>query len=598
MTLFSVVGIFLMFLVPLSTMSSDCLYGWQWSENLQNCVVGCNSNVIDDKSNIYCRLNELQGVKTSMNISENLMIMSQGKSVTNYNFSSCYRLTLPKGIYNVKDNGLLYLGEYYMPLTNYTISNATGSVTFCYPLSPQFFNCDHDITPPGQYRYLDYNRTVKIISTSLTAYMGDFDITSSGHAVTCKQNVTNNISVVNYYSVPRCNYLTLMANQYEIQQNGSLYIYSLRKLINDPVYTIFTNGFTQVCYPLAISFINCPFGLQTLHTSSYYFNVDYTLTVLVLGKVYLPDSFFLTSSRRLVICYATDVHHSAGTILYLILIVCYLVSSFALLMTLIIRRRDFFINVHAKCMFCHLVCLIIMYACQGIQLISIEWQLILCCAVFVFQYYFCVAMVLWLNVIAYDIWRRFKSLPCSIKSFRSTNSIRMSSNCGKRWKSNETLLFIYYNIYVWGMALLLSLVLSLFYLVPNFCDMCGLACPQPGPSCWFYSSEAFLIFYGAPLCCITIVNMVFSVLTVVSIHRCSAGTEIVNRKSKQQIFRVSVKIFAITSICWILDFCFFVISGIAWYFYFVYFITMGITSMQGIIISVVFCSTNSATRQK
>ncbi|GAB6025845.1 hypothetical protein CHUAL_011825 [Chamberlinius hualienensis] len=535
MVLFGVVGIVLTILVPFSTMSTDCLYGWQWSGNLQNCIVDCKSNLYTDKSNIYCCLNELKGVKTLMNISENVMMMAKGKSLTNVNFSNCYLLSLPNGSYYVKDNGLLYVGEHYMPLTNYTISNATGRVTFCYPLSPQFFNCDHDITPPGHYRNLEDYMAIRIISTGLIAYLGDFDIKSSGHAVTCRQNVINNISVANYYSVPRCNYLTLLADQYEIQQNGSLYIYSLGKQIKDPVYTIFTNGFTQVCYPLDISFINCPFGLQMLHSNGYFINVDYTLTVMVLGEVYLPDHFYLTSGGRLILCYAQNVNHSVGAILDLVLIIFYFVSGFVLLMTLVLRRRDVFRNVHTKCIFGHFICLIVIYACQSIQLITIEWECSVCFAVFVFQYYFYVAMILWLNVIAFDMWRRFKSLPYSINAFTSINSIWVSSNCGNRCKSNETLSLIYYNIYVWGMALLLSLVLSLFYLVPNFCDMAGLACPRPGPNCWFYSNEAFLLFYGVPFCCLTIVNVVFSILTIMSIRRCGAGTEIVNRKSKQQM---------------------------------------------------------------
>ncbi|CAL4077718.1 unnamed protein product, partial [Meganyctiphanes norvegica] len=117
------------------------------------------------------------------------------------------------------------------------------------------------------------------------------------------------------------------------------------------------------------------------------------------------------------------------------------------------------------------------------------------CATFgVFLYYFLMAAFLWMNVISFDISYTFTSQTIA---FRSTKT------------------FIYYNIYAFGVPLVLAIITAIVNASsdsawsPNF-GKCR---------CWFNEKNSQILFFNAPALIVFVFNIVLYVMAVHSIYK-------------------------------------------------------------------------------
>ena len=179
------------------------------------------------------------------------------------------------------------------------------------------------------------------------------------------------------------------------------------------------------------------------------------------------------------------------------------------------------------------------------------------------MHYSFLAAFSWMSIMSFDIFTTFSS------------TVRPSSmdNHGRR--------FLRYSIYAWGLPLLIIIISVSINFSP-------IDTPQIRPGygegvCWITYRLALIVFFGVPVFLIITMNMVFYILTTVSICKITAATKIVSKSSDKQRLLLYTKLSTIMGLAWMFGF----IATLAdipslWYLFII------LNSLQGAFICITF----------
>ncbi|KAL2720895.1 G-protein coupled receptor Mth2-like isoform X1 [Vespula squamosa] len=165
------------------------------------------------------------------------------------------------------------------------------------------------------------------------------------------------------------------------------------------------------------------------------------------------------------------------------------------------RLRD----VYGKILCHYCGCLALAFTGLAItQLGGVHWEGHTCiCIAFIIQFSF-IACYFWLNVMCIETWLL----------------IRNHVHHGAYQRMKPNVLFFYYSIWAWGFSgifILLSIIMDLnptiptIYIKPNFFS--------ESDSCWFKSDTKTMPFFFVPVGLLLLVNLIFFILTGITIRR-------------------------------------------------------------------------------
>ncbi|KAG8179558.1 hypothetical protein JTE90_016128 [Oedothorax gibbosus] len=184
-------------------------------------------------------------------------------------------------------------------------------------------------------------------------------------------------------------------------------------------------------------------------------------------------------------------------------------------------------------------------------------------------YYFFLTSFFWMNIIAFDVWRSFRSV---------MRELRISSH-RVPWRR-----FLLYSLYAWAVpALLVATVKTLdssstvvpWDLKPRF---------GTEGMCWFGSRKALLVFFAVPLVLVMVLNAAFFLDVTCVISRATIKTS--HEATLRKRFFMFMRLALIMGLTWIIG----LVAGYAdhvslWYGFIV------LNTLQGLFIFVVFsCS--------
>lgn len=192
-------------------------------------------------------------------------------------------------------------------------------------------------------------------------------------------------------------------------------------------------------------------------------------------------------------------------------------------------------------------------------------------------HYFFLAAFFWMNTMAFDIWRTFQFQMLS----------QSSQNTRRR--------FIGYSLYAWITPLVVVAVAVLSdvdmiplpdYLRPHYART----------FCWLNNKWGLLVFFAVPIAVLLLFNIVFFLMTVVSICRASQATKFLSkgqRLSKRSHLVLYVKLSAVMGLTWV--FGYLANSSqhhaqIMWYLFIVF------SSLQGFVICIGFVCNRRVVR--
>ncbi|GAB6025954.1 hypothetical protein CHUAL_011923 [Chamberlinius hualienensis] len=485
------VSLVLSLLFRLNLADYSCLYGWTFNQPNQTCTINCRHNV-------NCQAPILKPT-LRLNTATDLS-MPVGKSL---------------GIEN-KDE---------LP------SCQLNTTSFCQQFSPQLLQCKLQMTAKGDY-YID-GTTIWIKNSNFSAELGDYYIDqNNGSIYTCIYSVESSKN-----QVPRCNYVVLNVYDYVIMPNGSLRIPAANFVIRNARYSVAIHNMAFICVPSSFSFLNCPQN-SLISTCSYVFSNTMKAVVYEYNKVLSLDEYYISKNGCLIACqYGNDVKNWAtstpfGDIMHY----AYMTISFALFLTFLVivvtHFRLLIINTHTLCVMQHMFSLMVYNVAISVSDGYFKPDnAIPCYAIFLFSCYFRMAVLLWLNVVIYDIWRIFTTYP----NFYQIQ--RKSSKFGIRFRI--------YSLYSWGLSLAITLAILYADLSP-ICDFTYGFCPHIKYCCWFININALGIFFAIPIALTTTINFGFLASTIHSLRRIYAETTIAEKNRTKQLLQVSMKLFVVT----------------------------------------------------
>ncbi|GAB6025847.1 hypothetical protein CHUAL_011827 [Chamberlinius hualienensis] len=520
---------------------SGCMYGWKLDDNGKFCFLNCGNANGGSSWNVYCKSAPLQDSTVIYNSTQNALFMPVGRSLftSNSSFPFCHILKLLPGHYNQTLSGVLRVGNRSFPDVYATINRTS----LCFMLSPQLLQCEMEKSYIGDYRMEDEGATIVIPRKNIVAYLGDFYIDDNGTVFTCSKGVD-----VSLFQAPRCNYVTMNADDYFMYENGSVYIPSANFIIKLPIYSIVTGDLTQICFPLTVAFLNCRNKMLNF-AGSYIFNRDMSATIFDYYTVSKPNEYYLNSIGQLIQCDNNDIESTKTIpkIIYEFYMAIALLSDILLVFTIILRYNLFMLNDHTRCMLNHIVCLIlsnISLAANDFYAVRGGWPSYL---LFALYYFFSLTASLWLNVIAFDLWRFFTRL-----HIQPSKRLSGGGSCSRGWKTiAQTFRLTMYHIYCWGVALLLTGLVLGIDLCPLLCQITFGLCPHINHYGWFNNVDSLLLYFYLPFNVLTVSNCIFMVLIVRGVMKASLGTDMVNQRRRQQLFRVSVRLFSLTGFCYV-----------------------------------------------
>ena len=188
-----------------------------------------------------------------------------------------------------------------------------------------------------------------------------------------------------------------------------------------------------------------------------------------------------------------------------------------------------------------------------------------CVVMAILTHYFFLASFGWMNVMAFDIWKTF------------ANTSKPTSS-GKHWRK-----FGLYCLFGWGG----SLVVIIVAIIVNYTASDSIFRPGYGEKiCWIRYRPALILFFAAPVAVILTVNLIFYVLTIISIWKISKLTRMVTEKSDKHRLWLYIKLSSIMGLTWIFGFIAAIFdSEVLWYFFIIF------NSLQGAFICVSFVMT-------
>ncbi|GAB6025406.1 hypothetical protein CHUAL_011151 [Chamberlinius hualienensis] len=525
--------------------SKACLYGWQLSENGSTCSINC---FIDKYGyiNADCNLYVLTKLKTSYN--DMTLYMSPGKRLTNSSqLSYCYNVTLNSQQFSLTPDGQLDLGNRYIQISIFNLSKVKESVTFCYPLSPQLLQCTNDVTDYGNYLIINSTK-LHIPSKNITTYLGDFYILNNGSAVTCHQNIKNNIDI------PRCNYITVKPDDIHLNSDGSVLIISANFTIKNPIYSIITSNYeVQVCFPISLEMLNCDHSLEKVGP---YYDLSPNLDAYSedFGRFVEPDNY-ISATYTITFCNETfDDTQSVNSLK--IYAIAALVEGTILLIIIGFRHQYFLQNYHCKCLMCHLITLSTFYFFDTVRTFFPSNNCTPCYLAFSFYYFVSLSVVAWLSIISYDSWR-------NISKLQTVRNCRYSISCIKLKMKTR---FLMYCVYAWGIpAVLLTIVLTID-LTSSPLNFHNPYIPHIEWQCVFITKFGYGIYWCIPLGLYIAIICIFIFLTIWNLKQAASGTEVVNQQINMQIFLMSVRIVFVLSSSWVVSYIINILPLFNWKF--------------------------------
>ncbi|KAK6625626.1 hypothetical protein RUM43_005925 [Polyplax serrata] len=251
----------------------------------------------------------------------------------------------------------------------------------------------------------------------------------------------------------------------------------------------------------------CTEGKYILDTTTYS-DDKYTIfsngTLLYLDDIYTKEEFCVesvNSTIRVFVCFEAGRSTTEKSFKFILYAVGLLISVPFLLATGIIYLSvDLLRDLRGKSLSCHVICLATGYIFLAlVQLASDNLNEEVCIAAgFIIQFSF-VAAFFWLNVICFDTWRSIKNDFCSVHKPVNTKS--------------EKLTFCYYFVYAFYGPVILSIVSLIMDFEPAIPE--SYLKPHFGfQSCWFYSDEAALPYFFAPVGITICINFIFFILSL------------------------------------------------------------------------------------
>ncbi|XP_030565118.1 probable G-protein coupled receptor Mth-like 11 [Drosophila novamexicana] len=205
-----------------------------------------------------------------------------------------------------------------------------------------------------------------------------------------------------------------------------------------------------------------------------------------------------------------------------------------------------FRSVYDKCCICYFFCLAVSFTllwCESLYRESIPFKW-MCNFVGYIGYYTVMATFLWLLMINFTLWKKFKNL---------------GIGCNSNFKK--------YNIIVWsvsaGLLGITLLVAYLFEMDENF-DVDNKSQWQPRIgyfSCWIETEDySAMIYYYGPILLAILINIWLSIVSAMIIYRedqnnCRvwSNAESSNKLAHQANFKLFFRLFAITGVSWLLE---------------------------------------------
>nr|XP_050847934.1 G-protein coupled receptor Mth2-like isoform X2 [Vespula vulgaris] len=276
-----------------------------------------------------------------------------------------------------------------------------------------------------------------------------------------------------------------------IKQSSNKYIWSFISIYEEEPYLLLSENKDEIEHYLLL---NGSIYLRDSIPRMMMPGVDYCMEIIpTLGLVtvvcFSKDDKILMADTR-IIFYASGLLISVP---FLILtIIAFSITP---------RLRD----VYGKILCHYCGCLAVAFTGLAItQLGGVHWEGHTCiCIAFVIQFSF-IACYFWLNAMCIETWLL----------------IRNHVHHGAYQRIKPNVLFFYYSIWAWGFSgifILLSIVMDLnptiptIYIKPNFFS--------DSDSCWFKSDTKTMPFFFIPVGLLLLVNLIFFILTGITIRR-------------------------------------------------------------------------------
>ncbi|GAB6023631.1 hypothetical protein CHUAL_008398 [Chamberlinius hualienensis] len=537
-----------------------CLYGWNLNKDKTTCSIDCYSDEYT-KVNVYCTLEVLKQLNINRN-SSTLFTMPSGKLIsTKAMFPSCYNVTSNSN------------GSRNVTVNQFGLSSGERSAgTFCYPISPQLLQCNHEVVKYGNYHLI--NSTLLLVpSLNIQAGLGDFYINeNNGSAVVCRKNAK-------FHNIPRCNYITLNFNDIIIHSDGSIVVTLNNFTIKNPIYSVVTSdGKVQVCFPMSPDVGNC--NQKLTENRQYYFTVtpDLEAYAMEIDHYFKPDQYYITTEGNMLYC-ANTVNVTTLTYqkLFRVYGILAIVAGILLALTILTGFKFFLQNNHSKCLLCHIVAFNFTFFSFGVKK-AFSTSIVLCYVLFSIDYYAMMTTYVWLCIISFDSWNHFSQMQTI------GNNYRLSSSSVNYIGQNFAITLMV----GWGIpAIFLITVLSVD-LTSSPINLKNIFRPNIIPGCFFNQIKTFAVYYYLPESVFTVTAITFVILTIKNIVRAGNGTELVNQRKNKQLFLVSIRMIIVMVFCWLVNLVVYFVIILKPSLMSLWFVTTGTTIVQGYALAIMY----------
>ncbi|EDW76942.2 uncharacterized protein Dwil_GK20993 [Drosophila willistoni] len=212
-------------------------------------------------------------------------------------------------------------------------------------------------------------------------------------------------------------------------------------------------------------------------------------------------------------------------------------------------------NLHGKCFVCYLISLFIGYSLLFVDLFkACIYYYYLCYITGYLGYFGMLAAFFWLTVISLDLWNSFRGTNYNVNRLTSGNRFRI------------------YNLYAWGMPLVLTILIAILdqvLLDPNLEDLTWV----PGVyynGCWIktFDWSAMVYFYG-PMLILIVFNTTLFILVAIQIFKVKKElNNMVQRQerkqklnSDKQNYSFFLRLFIIMGVSWSLEIVSYLVSN-------------------------------------
>ncbi|XP_050675575.1 probable G-protein coupled receptor Mth-like 3 isoform X2 [Leptidea sinapis] len=200
-------------------------------------------------------------------------------------------------------------------------------------------------------------------------------------------------------------------------------------------------------------------------------------------------------------------------------------------------------NLHGRNLVCHVSMMLLAYSCLARVQHSAVLNGLLCTVLGYGIYFGFVAAFAWLNVMCFDIWWTFGSV-------RTVKPLRKSTSERRR--------FLWYSVYAWSVAVVLS---GTMFLLDRYSNNLYLKANIGAGACWFGTIQntqldwPHYIFFVLPMGVVTCTNFILWLLTArycakvkSEVHRLQAGS--VGDRAKKR-FRIDRAKYILTGKLWV-----------------------------------------------